>query len=367
MPIADHLPLALAALRCTVDDLLSLARAGRVQFLLPQSPDRYDTRLVQRLAEEAPGSLILSRRLAVATIADMQRRGLVHYPPIGVEDRAAVLAIVSAFAAQLADPKQQAIAKAALGHLKQAWSWGQVAVQRTGAQATVIGNNVGTLFAVMFEAVTGQNLQIELSVAAGDVQWAGALGATVFPASGQGYSAQAATELCSALYSGVQKAPVPTNFGDVQTVLQGVLGLDNDAPVTDVAAAFDGADVDALRKAVHRIAEPNLDPDFLQDAISRFNARVVAYERAVERQAKWDVRGGAAAIAGLVGAVAGGVPGLVVGTAAVPVGTWVLDRLGQALASSPAGARLLDRLSAANAITSADVVLVSRLRQRAAD
>ena len=362
MPIAEHVPLALANLRCTPDDLVALARAGRVQFLLPASPDRYEPSLVHRLAEEAPGSMLLSRRLAVATIADMQRRGLVQYPPIGIADRSALLSVMGAFVEGVEDPQHKRIARAAFSEMKRSWSWGHSPIQREGAQATVVRNNVGTLFAAMLEAVSGKNLHIELSVAAGDVQWAGTLGATVFPASTAEYSAQIATEICAGIYSGVEKTPVPTSFGDVHTVLEGVLGLDNDAPVADVATAFRGADIDALRAAVHRIAEPNLDPDFLRDAIARFNARVTAYDAAVKRQAKWDVGAGSAAVAGLIGTAVGGAPGVAI--AAVPVGTWLLGRLAQAVGSSAAGARLLDRLNAANAVTSDDVVLVSRLRRR---
>ena len=68
------------------------------------------------------------------------------------------------------------------------------------------------------------------------------------------------------------------------------------------------------------------------------------------------------AVAGLIGTAVGGAPGVAI--AAVPVGTWLLGRLAQAVGSSAAGARLLDRLNAANAVTSDDVVLVSRLRRR---
>ncbi|MCU0692709.1 MAG: hypothetical protein MUF54_15015 [Polyangiaceae bacterium] len=128
--------------------------------------------------------------------------------------------------------------------MKKWWSWGHAAVQVEGAQATVTSGSVGSLLAAMLEAVTGKNLCIELSAAAGDVQWAGTLGATVFPAHGQHYSAQVATELCAGLYAGVQDVPLPTNFGDVETVLEGVLGTDNDAPVEQVASAFDGDDID---------------------------------------------------------------------------------------------------------------------------
>ena len=362
MPIAEHLPVTLSNLRATADDLLALAQQGRLQFLLPQSPARYDSTLIHRLANEVPSAMLLSRRLAAATIADMQRRGLPQYPPLGISDRSAILRLLAEGVERIDQPIEKRVARAALAELKKWWSWGHAAVQVEGAHATLTRGSVGSLFAAMLEAVTGKNVAIELSAAAGDVQWAGTLGATVFPASGNGYSAQAATELCAGLYAGVQNVPIPTNFGDVKTVLEGVLGIDSEAPVEDVASAFDGDEVDALRAAVHRIAEPNLDPDFLHEAIKKFNARVRSYEAAVARQAKWDVRGGAAAVATLVGAIGGGPEGMAIAAGAVPVGSWLLDRIANVVEASPGGARMLDRLRAANAITSSDVVLVSRLR-----
>jgi hypothetical protein len=358
-PVESLYERALARLRVSKDEILELMRLGRVQLLFPQSAERYPLTLFRRAVEEAPEAFLLSRRLGAACMIDARRRMLLH-PPGGPEERGALLRELAIAAAKTPDGAIRRALNAALDQYGTTWSLGPSLLNRFGAMAT-LWSGIGPLTAATLHAIRGMDLRLEIVSAGMDVAWGGAIGATIFPKDDPEYSEQAAVELCASAYTGIANLPVPTNFGDVATVLDGLLGIDNDAPVVELARAFNPGDLDRMRKVTHAIAEPNLDPEFLSRAVAELNAGVRQYESRVAHQVRFDTMTAAGAIAGVAGTLVSGSLGAAV--ACVPLAGWLAARV---LASNGAGAGgWRDLARALNALSSTDAVLVSRMRKQA--
>lgn len=347
MPFADSYARALQSFNVSEADLLTLAESGHVRFVLPQSVDRYPASLVNAVAERSPNALLFSRTLAAATAAETRRRIPLLFPPIGVEERYQFLSALHDAASQAPNP---ALAKAISNGLRDVWDSCDSMIARRGAHG-VSSVGAARVISAAIEALSGRNLALELGHAAGYVEWAAALGATAFPVQVEGYSEQRHAELCASIYSGVENKDVPVNFGAVDVVLTSILGIANDAPVTDIVSAFTGADVDRLRGVVTGIAETNLDPDFLAQAVAEFNDRVRRYEKHTKNQSSHDV----VALAGAVVPLATHHPA----AAFASFGAWVLNQLFKNLP----GGRATDWIRGVNAWSRPDVVLVSRLRR----
>ena len=350
MPLADTFAEVLHSLGATEAELVLLAEAGRIRFLLPQPIDRYPAPLLNALAIRAPNSLLLSRTLAAATVADSRRRIPLLYPPLDITERHEVLRGLKG-SLEMLDAASRPLAAAVFKALRRIWNRHEGWIARRGGTGTSqLG--AGLIIAAAVDAVLGRDLLIELSHAAAYVEWAAALGAIVFPVVSDSYSEQGHAELCASVYSGVAEREVKVNFGQVDVVLRGILGLENDAPIADFQSAFEGEDVDRLRDIVSGIAEVNLDPEFLSHAISEFNSRVAQYEHRTEKQATHDLVGLAGALVPLVAERSS--------ASFVGIGVWILNQL---LTKLPGG-RLTDLVRGANAWARSDVVLVSRLRRR---
>jgi hypothetical protein len=349
----------------TEDELVELARLGRVQFVCPQSADRYPARLFNRLAEAAPSAMLLSRRLAAAAVVDGRRRiGLV--PGSDVDDRRRLLHALQATAASAASEPQREMLVASAEYLANAWLIGESLLNTHGAMATLwIG--IGPLMARLFKAARGAERTLEIVAAGQDVMFGAALGATIFPQESPTYSAQAATELCASGYTGVANPSAPeVSFGDVEVVVDGLLGIDNDTGIVELARAFAADDVDHFGELAARLTKGNLDEDYLRAAVEAVNERVRRYESRSEHQAKFDT----VTIAGVFGGAAASIGSVVAASAALgvtagclPLAAWLASRV-----FGPTGdagvARWRDLGRALNTRTSLDAVLVSRMRRQ---
>jgi hypothetical protein len=282
-------------------------------------------------------------------------------PGCDVEQRRQMLQELHEAAARAGGDVERKILAANLAQFRQAWLRGEDLFNTHGAMATLwIG--IGPVMARIVQDVCAAERLLEIGAAGQNVMWAGALGATLFPVNTETYSAQLWSELCASGYTGVRDVTVPVNFGNVTPVVEGLLGVDNDAPVVEFARSFDGGDVDRFRDIVLRLAEHNLDADFLRTAVADLNGRVQAYEGRVEHQARFDAVTAAGVFAGPVSAAAGimGNNALALATACVPLGAWLAMKV---TAPQTGGSTWRDTFRAVNAFASRDAVLVSRLRR----
>lgn len=275
-PLASSYERQLAGLLVTEDELVGLAETGRVRFVFPHSIERYPERLLVALAERAPDSVVLSRRLAAASVLDVRRRWPILFPPFGPDERHLFLAALARFAETTGGPAGDGV-KDILNLLTLAWSRGEFALHQRGAQVTSQFGVAG-IVAEFLKRSHGRDFAIEAWSAGANVEWAGALSANLFPKSTDGYDESGHAELIATVYSGRGPIAVPVIDRGVQTVLNGVLAVDNDVPVLTFAKEFESGDIERLRDLVVRIASENVDDDYLGEAVSKFNAEVRRYE-----------------------------------------------------------------------------------------
>ena len=353
MPLADSYSNALATLKVKESDLVELARLGRVQFLLPQPIDRYPLSLLGKLAEIAPNSLLFSRKLAAATIIDSHRRMPLLYPPFSTSEKAEFLRSLKK---SQSDPALENVMEALSTELARIWVGAERLVHYRGAMATgALGS--GAIFSAIHKQLTGRDVFIELYSASTLVEWAGVLGATVFPSEMEGYSEQTACELCASAYSGITRERVPTAFGSVETIVQGLFTLDNDAPILEVAEVFSNKDVDRISRIVEKIAEKNLTEEILSFEIQKINEKVKTYERHSDRLNRLNLTGLSVAIAGITLNPTA--------VAYIPLAQWIVDQLlKNADSGKDFGGFFIDWIRGANAWTTGDIVLVSRLSKK---
>jgi len=352
MPLASAYDSVLEGFQVTEAELVALAERGRVVFLLPQSIDRYPASLVQQLADTKGDAMIMSRSLAAYTVQERSRRIPLLHAPLSAGDRHRILAALVA----VSDPKYRSLSQALASEFGRIWTISEETLTFRGA-LSLPANGIGQIIATMIKSLAGKDLRLEMWSASSGVEWASALGATIIPHDSEAYSEQTLTEILAAAYSGVENRPVPTRLGDVEITVRGLLSVNNDAPVLDVAQAFAGDDVDRMRKLVFSVADQNSES--ISEAVEAFNKRVSHYERDVSRLARFDILSLVGAIAALP--MAAQYP---VAAGCIPIGAWITKYLLQnADVALDFGGQVAERLRAVNSFTSRDVVMVSRLRK----
>jgi hypothetical protein len=365
-PLRGLLDEQCAALGITADELVKLVILGRVRLLLPQPIDRYDRGWLQEVAEAAPQNVIASRRLAAATVLDTRRRWPLFYPPMGISDRHAVLAAICAILDKMAPGPSRSLWEAILDTIRSSWTNADNMLNERGAQATAV-YGVPSLVASMYEKSKGKDLRLELWAAGASVEWASALGASVFPTVTEGYDEESACEMIASILAAQTGKNVPTVDSTVFRVLDGILSIDNDIPVLAFAKEFGSGDIARLRALVLEMARWNQEPTFLQEAIEKFNADV----RSVEKRPGF-LRG--LRLEALVPALATALlPATTPALAAIktygPLGVWIagaaLLSMGEPLiAGSASLSRMLDFVSGAVTMKGADAVLVARAKKQ---
>jgi len=278
MPLEGDFDRTLTALGIAPKELTTLVEHGRVRLLLPQAVDRYPEKWLSDIAERAPQNLLLSRRLAAATMADARRRVPLLFPPLSPAERYALLHALAEHAEKLVGRAHKERFVSFLGELGTAWSATEWSVQARGALGTShLG--VGALASAVYEQVTGRDVRVEIWFAAQKVEWGAALGAHVFPGAVDGYDETNACDLVAGLYGpqiGHKPDIVPTT---ALSAITEILAIDNRVSVVDFAKEFSSPDIKRLRDVAIRLARENVDEEFLASAIAKFNAEVRHYER----------------------------------------------------------------------------------------
>jgi len=189
MPQWHSYPQQLLALGLTEAELVELLRLGRVKLLLSKSVESYPPSLLEKVAEEAPESLLLSRRLAGATVADARRRMPLLYPPLSAHERHLVLRELVRATAAIHNPTARNVMEGVIGELKRFWTDSEYHLHYRGA-STTLGIGIGPLAAVLYQRLKGENLFLEFSSAGRVVEWGAALNASLFPIHTETFSAE---------------------------------------------------------------------------------------------------------------------------------------------------------------------------------
>lgn len=349
MPLATHFVSALDIFNVQETELLNLIERGRVQFILPQSIQRYNLNFIAKAIEIDPSSVLLSRRLAAASVAETRSRLPFLYPPFGASAKRDLLRLL----VSVSDPKIKPVGEILAKSLSQSWVGMERNISNRGGMGTA-NSGIGTILGQLIHSVSGRDLRLELITSSMSVEWAAAVGATYCPIENEGYSDFNAANLCASLYSGVENAPLLNPIKSLEPFMEGLLTLNNDAPVLEVDDVFTSSDIDRLGGCLRGLTgfeEPS-------EEIAILNEKIRKFETNQNRINRLDILG--------LGGVA--VATAMTGNPYVPFGLWIAQYiLKNADPSRDIGGKAIDWIRAINTRSSTDAVLVSRLRSKIKD
>lgn len=362
MPLEGSLKRFYSTANVTEDELVQLAQMGRLEFVCPQPIDRYQRRLLERISAEAPASLFLSRRLALATAAECRRRVPLLYPGLTMQERASLLRGLLRAADSIQEAKHRAMAQALMRDFGRIWGTAEALLHRRGAMAnSALG--IAMPASRLFQAADLPDRTMEFMAAAMTVEWAAALGAAVQPVEAESFSARASTEFFANLYSGLQQDVLPRCAPAHNVRLSEIFAIGRDVPVVDFAKSFTSGEIDRMRAYILGIARHRYREDEARAVTDAFNKEVERYARDSKRIERWD-------LAGLILTGAGFTASKELGTGAgvVSLGVWVFSRIRKLIEegriSEPRIVEWVDTTAAELYKTSSDAILVHRLQQR---
>lgn len=288
-PLADQLDSTLKALGVQRKELVELARRRCVRFLFPQAIGRYDVSWIADLLEGAPDSVMFSRRLAATTLADQHRRNpLFALPATAYEKRSLLRALHRA--ADDAPPMPAVFLRALTRALSEYWASAEYALHARGAMASLTGG-LASFGAAVATEIFKKDLFIEMSVAAQNVEWAGALGAHLVPEQGAGYSSEGASALLVALSSGGMKSAQATAAPKEFALAEDLLAFDNDTNVLEFVSELGKGDLARFRTLIREIASAERTPEEIAALLETWNAQVRQYERRPDRLKSFNIVG----------------------------------------------------------------------------
>jgi hypothetical protein len=347
MPLANSLSTALEFFRVQESELLSLVERGRVQFVLPQSIERYDLSFISKVIEVRPDSILFSRRLAAASIAETRARLPFLYPPFGAYEKREILRLFT----NISEPLIKPIGEIMANQLAKSWIEMQRNISNRGGMGTA-NSGIGIIIGELIHTLFGKDVRLELITSSMSVEWAAAVGAAYCPVEHNGYSDFGTSEICASTYSGVRNAPLVNPIKSLDSFMEGLLTLNNDAPVLEVDDVFTSSDIERLgdyMKGIHEFEEPLKEVESLNKKIKKFETNQKRLERL-------DILG--------LGGVA--VATAMTGNPYVPFGVWLTQyMLKNADPSKDCGGKVIDWVRGINTWTSTDAVLISRLRSKA--
>ncbi len=361
-PILGREEEILSSLRITEDELIGLAELGKVGFVLPQSIDRYQTKLIEKIADSSPESLIFSRRLAAMTIISSRNRFPFLYPPIGIKERAEIIKCLYDLVREVDDDKGK-IFIPIISELSRLWSISENMINYRGAMGTT-SLGLGMLLSKIVKEMTGLERDLEFLSAASTVEWAAPFGSNVSPIFSEGYSDEHYVQILANAYSGINCYDY-FRFNPINNyVLDGILSVDSDAPVIDFAKAFESGDISRLRKFLFRISNDCNSMEDAESIVRSFNKDVRNYERKSEQLGEWKISGFLQAALGLAGTmISSRKPELGMTMAGIPLGFWLIDVLSSNRSKNEVLGTAIDTLEGILTGSKPDVVLVARMKK----
>ncbi|WP_026485639.1 hypothetical protein [Caldanaerobius polysaccharolyticus] len=286
LPIRGYEDNFLSSLRIDLNDLIDLANMGKVSFVLPQSIDRYSLNMIEPLVEAAPNSFILTRKLAALSIIDSRIRFPFLYLPFGVKERACLLRILYSSVNYIKNDNIRKALEDFICELGRIWSIEEDMVNLRGSMA--IGSiGMGSIASSILRSMHGIDRAIEFYSAARLVGLAAPFSANVVPQQFE----ENYVQILANIYSGLRTEEYPQFIKNSSVILNGLLTINSDAPVIDLAKSFKGKDIERLRKIISEIADNTISADEINEAVCKFNKEVINYENRKSRLSKMNIIG----------------------------------------------------------------------------
>jgi hypothetical protein len=358
LPFESQMKEALKQLRITQHELITLAARGRVAFLIPQSPDRYSANFLNQLIDSAPKSALPSRRLAACAIADATARFPLLYAPTDVSLRREILVELAAWTTTVGPEHASRIGLLA-NFFKEAWPVQARIAQQYGA-AFVGGVGPGLFIQTMAKGTKAERFDLEIGMTSPLVEWGGVFDATLFPIDREDYSAVPIAQFCSSIYTGVPLTSNVESWGDFGTVVDSLLGVDNDTSVLEWELVIGEREIQRLHDLVSSMVNRSASFEDLAEIIEDFNRLVRTLERRRDHLRNLSVSGLVTALAG-IGSMAAGAP--LVNSAVVSLVAWILTQGLHGVETKGRVGTLFDFIRSSALTSSSSAVMVSRIRR----
>lgn len=347
LPLDTYVEAVFKGFNVNEGELLELAVMGRVGFVLPGKAPMYPIGFLSKLLEAAPKSVIFSKRLAAASIAEARRRNPLLFPNLNNVERKSVLDLLSGTDYLGANELSEVFVQ----HFSEVWPSLEYSFNDLGALG-MMRNGLSQIAAGIAKKYHAIDLGPEIQASMASVEWAAALGAVYSPIKTPSFDEGPLAEFSGSIMTGVNQESIVAPVCDMNTLIEGLLCLDNDAPVIEVAEVFIGSDVLSLQKIIQ---ENSASGVALSEYVRVLNGKVKRFERNQSKVQKLDLLG----LAGGISAIAS-TSGI---ASFVPIGAWVLQKIFMQSDSFAQGP-VLDWVRAKSFMTTQDVVLVSRLRKK---
>ena len=353
LPHFDQTEILLQKMNVSRRELLELTRQGRVLFIAPHRLQFHDQKLLSEIIEVAPSSLLLSRTLAAATIAEIRQRNPFLFPTLGMEDRVKLLNLLSAIDAPYPYfPKDQFVE-----HIAHTWLDMEADIQLYGAR-DVVRMGLAPLIASILDNGINVNLLPEFLGYGMGLEWSMALNATYFPLDHVRGAIAPFAEVCAAGYSvnvASNENLVQNRLPDLERILSNVLTISNDANILDITSIFNFSIVEKLHEILANAVANGVDnKNAVEEFTFNLNKEVRKFERKSERLSQLDTFTFLGAVVTLVNP----------SYAWIPIGQWLLSQvLVKADPDKVPEGQLLDWLRSKIFNVPKEAIFISRLRK----
>jgi len=346
-PLESYYNEFLFNLKITEDELIKLIELKRVQLLFPQSLTKYPSGIIDKAVEISNDAVMLSRRLAVITMADMRLRNPFLFPTDSIKEQQEIYAVLLKQLSLIENTVERNMAQKLLTHVITSAFIMPDIIHKMGAMGTRmfgLGRTIADMLGM--ENTTGLLL---FDTAAQSVEWGAALDATIIPTRLGDVPTDEFVQCLANVYSGVPNPNwVPPQFDYANLAIEKILAVDSDIPVAEFAQTFKSTDINKFRKVMFDVVRNQGSPKDLEDAIKTFNHYINSYEQSSNNLQAWDLKG------------------FLLEFANIPLLGWIVGRL--RLVSEKAAKRnksfsnYLDEIDAFATGTIPSAVLVSRMR-----
>lgn len=364
MPIGERLPEIIKSFSVTESELVLLAKEGKLVFLLPQSLDRYDQKLLSDIAEANPSSLIFSRKISALSIIENHKRFPLLYTNLTIDEKSQILSVFHEASISTSNDSLKNIIQATQRSLSRIWLSNGL-INFRGAMGTPV-TSLASLFADTLTTTSLKKFDFEFMVSAFLVDIGAAFNGPIFPVEAENYSQYPFSQMLAAGYSTFSSAPIIASTQNLDLIFSELFTLNNNQPILDFINGFEIADIMRLRELIYNVDKLNLGKEELKQRIEAFNKEIKRVEGHNERLNSFDLKGlirGAATITGGALNYAGyKEAGLAVAT--VPLFMWVIDRLESLKSKDVTYGTLADSLKARSFNSSVDSVFVARIRKQ---
>lgn len=352
LPLSTHVDTFFKGLNITENELINLSINGRVGFIVPGKLPMYPMGFLAKILEASPKSVIFSKRLAAASIAESRRRNPLLFPNLNNVEKRSVLDLL----ANIKDTKSNVLPTIFIEHFSKVWPALEYSFNDLGAIG-MMRNGLSRIAEGIAKEHHGIELGSIIYETMASVEWAAALGAAYSPINTNEFNEGPLAEFSASIMTGVKQKSLIAPVCDMDVLINGVLCLDNDAPIREVEEAFKGSDLLLLQKVIYEHANSN---DALLEYINCLNIQIKRFEKNQKKLQKMDLLGLVSAASAIAGTIAA--PAAVAVAAYIPVSAWILQKVFMQSDSFAQGP-ILDWIRAKSSTTTQDAVLISRLRR----